>query len=415
MTGIALLGTIAALVMTVVIVQRTVGDELRQAYLEQSRTTASTIAGASMDAVITEDRPLLQTIAEQVIERDPRIGSIAIENESGTALAVAGNASSGERLLTFEERLEYGGEDFGRVTIEWSTAEFYGAIDHAARLVAIQGGLMLLGLAAVLVFGVHRLVVAPLTCIERFLRSVHAGEPATDLPEQRSPELQYLADQASSIAELVETEQHLRSEATDNAERLRLLLNEVDHRVKNNLAAIVGLVQRGTLSADTSRELAQGLLDRIMSMSRTHEALAGAEWSGVSLTEDLPRILEANGNGEQPPQIRFDGPDVTIPPNEATPLCMALSELVMNARKHGALSVDGGHVDLQWRRQKGGLRFDWTELGGPAPLLDHDDDGVGAGLVLVRGLVEYQLGGTVEIDFRTEGFAASLDVPIGAD
>jgi sensor histidine kinase regulating citrate/malate metabolism len=101
----ALAGTVAALAITVVVVQRTVGDQLRQSYLEQSRTTASTIAGASMDALITEDRPLLQTIAAQVIGREPRIRAIVIENESGTPLAVAGGEASAAGLRRFSERL----------------------------------------------------------------------------------------------------------------------------------------------------------------------------------------------------------------------------------------------------------------------------------------------------------------------
>jgi len=114
-----------------------VGAQLRRSYLEQSRTTASAIAGAAIDALITEDGPLLQTIAEQVIERDPRLRSIVIENESGIELAAAAGESPSAGDLQFSERLEYEGEEFGRVMITWSTAELYAAIDQTARQVAI--------------------------------------------------------------------------------------------------------------------------------------------------------------------------------------------------------------------------------------------------------------------------------------
>jgi two-component system CheB/CheR fusion protein len=253
-------------------------------------------------------------------------------------------------------------------------------------------------------------VVAPVQRIDRFLRSVRADVSPPALPPQHSPEIQYLADQATSIAELVDTEKRLRSQATDSAERLKLLLNEMDHRVKNNLAAIVGLVQRGKLSTQSASELADELTERIMSMSRTHEALAAAGWEGVSLSEDLPRILEASAGDGALARIHFLGPAIMVPPSAATALCMALSELVMNARKHGALSVVDGRVELDWKCERSGLYIDWREQGGPAP--GREEKKEGAGLSLVRGLVEYQLKGSVQVDFRPEGFAAMLEVPL---
>jgi two-component sensor histidine kinase len=410
---IALVGTTAALAATVIVVQRTVGAQLRQSYLEQSRTTAGTIAGVAIDALITEDGPLLQTIAEQVVGRDRRIRAIVIENESGMELAAAGGESTAEGHLQFAERLEYGGEEFGRVTITWSTAGFYAVIDQTARQVAIWGGLILLSLAAILVVGLHRLVVAPLQGIVAFLQSVHAETSTPDIPVQHSPEMQYLANQTAGIAALVDNEKRLRSQAVDDTKQLRLLLHEVDHRVKNNLAAIVGLIRRGAVSAaGSSADLADGLIDRIMSMSRTHEALAQAGWAGVSLTEDLPHILDVAGDGDNLGQVRFTGPPLTVPPDEAMPLCMALSELMVNAKQHGSLGVVGGRVELAWTHEESGLRIDWKELGGPPVVPPGPEREIRSGLILVHGFIEYQLGGSVEIDFCADGFAAMFRVPL---
>jgi two-component sensor histidine kinase len=91
---------------------------------------------------------------------------------------------------------------------------------------------------------------------------------------------------------------------------------------------------------------------------------------------------------------------------------MALSELMMNARKHGSLSVGAGRVDLTWTRENGELRIDWKEREGPTVEPPAPGREARAGLILVHGFVEYQLGGRVEIDFSTNGFAATLHVPL---
>ena len=416
---ISVVAASSVLAATLVVVEQTVGEQLRQSYLEQSRTTAGTIAGAAIDALITEDGPLLQTIAKQVIERDRRILAIVIENEAGIELAAAGPRSSiegadsgAQGLLHFAERLEYGGEEFGHVMITWSSAGLHAAIDRTVRRVLIRGGLILSCLAAIVFLLLHRVIVAPLQGIVTFLQSGHANAPTSAPPVQHSLEMQFLADQAAGIVELVNSEKRLRSEADESSERLRLLVDEMDHRVKNNLASIVGLIQRRSLSAETSAELADGLIDWIMSMSRTHEALAQTGWTGVSLTDDLPRILDPGGAVDSPGQVSLTGPEVTVAPTEAMPLCMSLSELMTNARKHGSLSVEGGRVELRWTREGDELRVVWQELGGPPVVAPNLGDGIRSGLGLVRGLVEYQLGGSIEMDFRPEGFSATLRVPL---
>jgi two-component sensor histidine kinase len=408
---ITVVAAVVALGVIVIVVKRTVGDQLRQSYLEQSRMTASAIAGAAIDAVITEDQPLLQSIAEQVLARDLRIRSIVIENETGVRLAAAGGEESAPGVLRFAERLEYGGEEFGRVAITWSTVEFHGAIDDAARAVILWGGLILVCACSLGALGILRMIVVPVHWIDRFLRSARAAASPAPLPPQYSPEMQYLADEATGIVELIKREKELRSDADENMRRLRMLLNEVDHRVKNNLAAIVGLIEQGARSTPSATELAEQLIGRIKSISRTHEALARAGWRGLSLQDDLPTVLDSSLASGDRRRVRFGGPAVVVHRDDATPLCLALSELLTNARKHGALSTEAGSVDVRWRLEGTQLLIDWTEVDGPRVAPPCGANHGGTGLVLVRGLVEYQLGGAVDVEFRLEGLVVRFRVP----
>jgi two-component sensor histidine kinase len=202
---------------------------------------------------------------------------------------------------------------------------------------------------------------------------------------------------------------------TDITERKRaeehqaLLLQELDHRVKNTLATVIAMSDMTMAGARTTEEFANAFNGRIQAMARTHEALARARWHSVSL-EQLVALVLAPLRTEDRSRFSVDGEPVPIPPYAITPLALTLNELGTNALKHGALSNERGTVRLEWLRDPDDrLSLTWREHGGPR--ISAAPSG-GTGLQLIRGLVEYELRGRLELDFAPDGLACRVTVSI---
>ena len=129
--------------------------------------------------------------------------------------------------------------------------------------------------------------------------------------------------------------------------RLRLLLSELSHRVKNTLAVVQSLA-RQSFRGDVSRE--QGLTNfsnRLRALAEAHNVLANSEWRGADLRELAARQLAAYAKADGKAVI-LEGPAVSIPPDIANPLALVLHELATNALKYGALSSPAGVLRLEW-------------------------------------------------------------------
>lgn len=182
----------------------------------------------------------------------------------------------------------------------------------------------------------------------------------------------------------------------------RLLVRELDHRVRNTLAQVLSLAESTAQGAESVREFNSVFGERIRALSRAHSVLANNRWANADLREFLAAVLEPFVRGEHAP-IRLSGDPVTIPARASTPLCMVYYELAANAARHGALSTTGGHVELSWRRIVNGaavVEIGWRERGGPAVPASPRE---GFGVSLVRTMVPHELGGSSELSFRPEG------------
>ena len=134
--------------------------------------------------------------------------------------------------------------------------------------------------------------------------------------------------------------------AKDNERRIRLLMREVNHRVKNQFAVILSVIRETSRRATDPREFEEQVRDRIMALSRSHDLLVTSEWSGASLLDLLQEHLKPFGHEAQ---ISLSGPLVTLQPNAVQHLGMAFHELGTNSSKFGALSSDIGHVQIDWQ------------------------------------------------------------------
>jgi NO-binding membrane sensor protein with MHYT domain/two-component sensor histidine kinase len=194
-------------------------------------------------------------------------------------------------------------------------------------------------------------------------------------------------------------------------EQQNLLIAELDHRVKNVLARVAVVAQRtreGSRSMDQFLDVLDG---RIQSMANTHALLSRGRWQGVPLADLVRRELEpcmAVCNAT------VEGPDVMLSAEATQALAMVLHELVTNAAKYGALSVPEGRVCVRWDFRPNGsaqaaLTIDWQEIGGPSVAVPTR---CGYGTSVIRDLIPYELGGTVDLSHVADGVRCRIEFPL---
>lgn len=201
---------------------------------------------------------------------------------------------------------------------------------------------------------------------------------------------------------------------TDISERKRaeqyqhLLLQELDHRVKNTLATVVALVDLTMGRARSLEEFATSFSGRVQSMARTHEALARARWQDLSFDEVVAIVLAPLQSGEAA-RIVARGEPVHVTARTITPLALALNELATNALKHGALANPGGRVKIDWTvAEDGAFALRWVEEGA---VITSGIMGQGSGLGLIRGLIEHELEGKLDVALDGKGLRCRIMLP----
>ena len=186
----------------------------------------------------------------------------------------------------------------------------------------------------------------------------------------------------------------------------RLLINELNHRVKNTLATVQSLsVQSAAQGRSTAeyRELFEG---RLLSLSAAHDLLTATNWEGVSLPDLVARAIDPWAVA---PRFTASGPAVWLSPRQALSISLALHELATNATKYGALSVPEGRVEIAWTVAGDQLRLHWRERGGPEVRTPRRR---GFGSRLLEQSIRRELGGETELDFDPAGVAFRLCVSL---
>ncbi len=192
-------------------------------------------------------------------------------------------------------------------------------------------------------------------------------------------------------------------------ERQALLAREVDHRGKNALA-VVQAALRLTPKHD-ALAYATAIEGRVAALARAHTLLARARWRGTELyaliAGELAAFLVGGAGG---PQVRLQGPAVSVPAVLTQPLSMAVHELATNAIKHGALSTRGGALVVSWTVVNTMLRLDWWENGGPSTPVPPTRRGFGSRLL--QATIGQQLGGRLALEWLPEGLHCEIEVPL---
>jgi two-component sensor histidine kinase len=197
-------------------------------------------------------------------------------------------------------------------------------------------------------------------------------------------------------------------------ERQRLLLDELNHRVKNTLAIVQSIAAQTSRSAAGPEAFHAALEGRLTALSGTHDLLTRASWDGVLLDDIVALVLQpCRADASLAARIRAGGPRVRLDANAAVTLGLALHELATNAMRYGALSAADGTVSILWAREgvttDEALVLDWIEAGGPA-VDPPRRRGFGSRL-LERGLAR-ELSGTVTIDYAPGGVRCAMRFPL---
>lgn len=192
------------------------------------------------------------------------------------------------------------------------------------------------------------------------------------------------------------------------AEHQTLLINELNHRVKNTLATVQAMAAQTVRGQASPEEAHEAFTSRLMALSAAHNVLTEQHWTGAGLQDVVAGAVEIFG--EKRERFEISGPAVWLPAKTALAISMALHELGTNAIKYGALSVPNGVVRLEWTASEDAeglrLRLAWREIGGP-PVSEPLRRGFGSRL-LERGL-SAELDGPVRLDFRPEGLVCTLE------
>jgi len=190
--------------------------------------------------------------------------------------------------------------------------------------------------------------------------------------------------------------------------RRQTLMAELDHRVKNVLAAVQALAIQTAKRTTSLESFLQTFSGRLKSMGSANELLTAARWRGAA----IGHLAAAELGGVAPGQTRWEGPELFLTPRAANALSLALHELATNALKYGALSVSQGRVDLRWGRTvEGGFELLWIESGGPKVTPPPRQ---GFGSTLLNQVTGRELNGDTAVEFNPGGLRVRVRAGAGA-
>jgi two-component sensor histidine kinase len=202
----------------------------------------------------------------------------------------------------------------------------------------------------------------------------------------------------------------LYSQLRRSEQHQRLLIAELDHRVKNILAQVAGVATSTREGSDSVDDFVRSLGGRIRSMAAAHTLLSETSWRSVGLDALVRTELAPYTTGTN---VKISGTDVMLTSIETQALAKVLHELATNAAKYGALSIPSGRVSVTWDRKPNGqaatLILEWRELGGPAVASETQSS---YGTDLIRNLIPLELGGAVDLVFAAEGVNCRIEIPV---
>ncbi|MGB3798013.1 MAG: HWE histidine kinase domain-containing protein, partial [Alteraurantiacibacter sp.] len=198
------------------------------------------------------------------------------------------------------------------------------------------------------------------------------------------------------------------TERTRAQEKQELLIAELNHRVRNILNLIRGLVEQSKTDAISVEQFTTNVSDRIQALARAHDQITRGNWSAASLRE-LVRTEVTAYLGPKCDRVQFSGCDAIVLPETYSTLALVIHELASNSAKYGALADSRGKIDVTLTRQDNdALEFTWVESDGPTV---KPPSRRGFGSTVIERSVPFELGGEAEISYPMTGVRARFVVP----
>jgi two-component sensor histidine kinase len=202
------------------------------------------------------------------------------------------------------------------------------------------------------------------------------------------------------------------SERKQAEARQRLLIEELNHRVKNTLATVQSLASQTTREAQSLDDYCLRLEGRLFALSKAHDQLSRRNWEHADLMEIVTAGF-APYQEDQDARITISGDPIRLNPKAALTFAMICHELTTNAAKYGALSQPSGRLDIAWKRRldenRPMLGFRWQESGGPPVAVPARR---GFGTLLVERGVQIELGGSATLRFEPAGVCCEIETPL---
>ncbi len=190
----------------------------------------------------------------------------------------------------------------------------------------------------------------------------------------------------------------------------KLLLGELQHRVKNTLAQISSISKFLLKGVDDATVFQARLVDRLAAISRTHDLLTDADWSTARFSDIIRQEADPYQQEDQE-RIRVTGPDLRLNAKEALALGMAIHELIINAAKYGALSVEEGYIAVETKLDASAngnkARIIWKEHDGPP--IESQPEHTGFGSLVIKRVLESDLSGDVTVKYEKDGLYFTVD------
>lgn len=194
--------------------------------------------------------------------------------------------------------------------------------------------------------------------------------------------------------------------------RQKVLIDELNHRVKNTLATVQSLSMQTLRHAESLADFASKFQARLLAVARAHDLLTKRHWENAPL-RPLAAELLAPLTGAAQARVTIEGPAIDLTPRAALSLTMALSELATNAAKYGALSSENGTLAVRWNLvaepEDTKLSLEWRERGGPRV---NPPTRRGFGVRLMERCVVTDLDGTLDLAFESSGVCCRMTIPL---
>jgi PAS domain S-box-containing protein len=192
-------------------------------------------------------------------------------------------------------------------------------------------------------------------------------------------------------------------------ERMELLIDELNHRVRNTLAIVNAIATQTLKHSPSVQEFRLAFGGRIAALAKAHTLLATTKWTASTLHDLIVQQLAPYAK-DRADALIVAGPRLLVNPKQALTLSLVMHELAANAAKYGALSAPTGRVEIRWQIEPDrSLRLTWDERGGPQVA---SPTRRGFGSQLIEFNIAHEFGGEARLDFRPAGLECVLTIPL---